>query len=69
MHAYMQHVSIQTRPRPELSVYREREGGGEGRERQVHMYVALVMMLHKDPHAFRIGSEARVEEVVRDFHV
>lgn len=33
------------------------------------MYVALVMMLHKDPHAFRIGSEARVEEVVRDFHV
>lgn len=50
-------------------LYIEREGGGGEGERQVHMYVALVMMLHKDPHAFRIGSEARVEEVVRDFHV
>lgn len=27
------------------------------------------MMMHKDPHAFRIDPEARVEEVVRDLHV
>lgn len=30
---------------------------------------SFTTLVHNDPHAFRIGPEARVEEVVRDLHV